>query len=54
VGEIASAATGAAPKPAKPTGKATAPPAASAAVDCSSPYTLDSAGNKKWKLECLH
>lgn len=29
-------------------------PAATVAVDCSSPYTLDADGKKKWKLECLH
>jgi serine/threonine protein kinase len=31
----------------------TAKPAAAPAVDCSTPYTLDADGNKKWKLECV-
>jgi serine/threonine protein kinase len=45
--------------PPKPTKHATSGPpatpkaAATAAVDCSTPYTLDSDGNKKWKLECV-
>jgi serine/threonine-protein kinase len=34
----------------KPAG---AKPAATAAPDCTSPFTLDSDGNKKWKKECL-
>jgi len=37
-------------KPSKPAGaKSTAAPAS----DCSTPYTLDADGNKKWKLECV-
>jgi serine/threonine-protein kinase len=38
------------PRPSKPgPPKTTAP----AAIDCSTPYTLDADGNKKWKLECV-
>jgi len=40
----------------KPTSKpstAGTKPAIAPAVDCSTPYTLDADGNKKWKLECL-
>jgi serine/threonine-protein kinase len=41
------------------TPKTTAAPASTkaapaAAVDCSTPYTLDADGKKKWKMECLH